>query len=204
MFLQIPQCREEVSRSHTILIGALVRLGECAGLHRGASDLGMSPSEKQVRRLLWHEICFLDIRAAESQGPQPTIREDEADTPLPSNTNDSELDDPSQTLSNSRWTDATFSLIRYECYAVHRLVLRQRVAIDNKTIDLASVRHEVNRRKRTIKEKYLRHLDEHVPIQRCAKLVGRILTARFDALLLQRHLQDANQRSEVEHELQHT
>lgn len=162
----------------------------------------MSPTEMQERRLLWHQICFLDIRTAEARGPQPSVREEEADTPLPWNVDDTEIDDPSQRVTNTRWTDATFSLMRYECYVVHRLIFRQRIAIDKKKIDLEIVKRQVDHLKRGIEDRYLCRFDERIPIQRCAKLVCQILLARFEPMLLHRHLPDKTHRTKGEHELQ--
>ncbi|KAL2051030.1 hypothetical protein ABVK25_008624 [Lepraria finkii] len=120
----IPQCRAEVSRSHTVLVGALIRLAERAGLHRETKDSAISSAERQVRRLLWHEICFLDFRTAETQGPHPAIRDDEFDTPLPLNVDDIALDATNnQSPFGGHWTDSTFTLIRYECNMVHRALL---------------------------------------------------------------------------------
>jgi hypothetical protein len=182
-----------MSRSHTVLIGALIRLAECADLHREEKGAAISSLERQVRRLLWHQICFLDVRTAEAQGHQPIIRDGEFNTPLPSNIDDTALDALKDIPPFSeRWTDATFTLIRYECNLVHRSIFRKMVQIDNQKIDLKSVRRWVDKRKVSIEEKYLNHLDESIPLQLCAKVVGRLLTAKFNAMLLHRHLREDN------------
>ena len=201
---QIPQCRAEVSRSHTVLVGVLIRLAERAGLHRETKSSAISSAERQVRRLLWHQICFLDLHIAETQGPQPTIKDDEFDTPLPLNVDDIALDTTNnQSPFGGHWTDSTFTLIRYECNMVHRAIFKKREEIYNKTTDLKSVRRWVDKRKTSIEEKYLNHLNERIPIQQCAKVAGRLLTARFNAMLLQRHLQE-DKDTAFQHELQDT
>ena len=86
---------------------------------------------------------------------------------------------------------------------VHRAIFRKRVEIDNKTTDLKSVRRWVDKKKTSIEEKYLNHLNERIPIQQCAKVAGRLLTARFNAMLLQRHLQE-DKDTAFQHELQDT
>ncbi|KAL2036736.1 hypothetical protein N7G274_010531 [Stereocaulon virgatum] len=200
----IPQCRAEISRSHTVLIGALIRLAECADLHRETKGAAISSVERQVRRSLWHQICFLDVRTAEAQGHQPIIRDGEFNTPLPSNVDDTALAALNDLPSFSeRWTDATFTLIRYECNLVYRSIFKKRVQIDNQKIDLKSVRRWVDKRKAYIEEKYLNHLDESIPLQHCAKVVGRLLTAKFNAMLLRRHLWEDNVTA-PQHELQDT
>ena len=161
-----------------------------AGLNRDQSGPGIDPADCQVRRLLWHQICFLDVLTAEAQGPQLAIQEDQFDTSLPLNLKDDALGRPNNEMVPAPiWTDATFSMIRYECSLVHRLIFAQRLAIELGQIDLETVRHMVNVQKTRIERSYLQYLDETVPIQRCAKLVGRLFTTRFDAILLQRHSQ---------------
>ena len=149
----------------------------------------MGPIDCQVRRLLWHQICFLDLLAAEAQGHQPVIRCDEFETPLPLDIKDDALDRPNESIPALGWTDATFSIIRYECYMVHRLIFEQGLAIENGQTNLKNVQHLVSVQRVRIERQYLQYLDEAIPIQRCAKIVGRLLTARFDAILLHRHSQ---------------
>lgn len=197
--VQIPQCRTGVSRSSSIIIGLLVRLAKCAGLQCDTGGSSISPEESQVRRLLWHQICFLDLHKAERQGSLPQIRDDDYNTLLPFNVDDITCgyNMPSQ---NSVWTDTTLSLIRYECNMVHRPIFRDQIARDYKARDLKTVQLLVDRRKDEIEENYLSHLDEKVPVQRCAKLVGKLLTTRFDEMSLQGHLtdgEDANFQREI-------
>lgn len=159
-----------------------------AGLNRDPSGPGMDLVDCQVRRLLWHQICFLDTLTGEAQGPQPAIRDDQFDTSLPVNINDNALNCPNnESVHAPIWTDATFSIIRYECCMVHRLIVGQRQALDRGQIDLKTVQHLASVQKARIERQYLQYLDEAIPIQRCAKLVGRLFTARFDAILLHRH-----------------
>ena len=71
---------------------------------------------------------------------------------------------------------------------VHRIIYNHQLGIDFGHIDLKTVRNMVSGHKTRIERQYLQYLDEAIPIQRCAKLVGRLFTARFDAILLHRHL----------------
>ena len=183
--MQIPQCRAEISKSHTAYIGMLSRLARVAGLNRDASSPEMDPVDCQVRRLLWHQIHFLDSLVPEAQGSQPSIRSDEFDTALPLNLRDDSLNRPNHVpILTSEWTDATFSIIRYECCMVQRLIYEQRSAVDNGHTDLKSAEHLVSVQKSRIERQYLQYLNEAIPIQRCAKRVGQLLTAGFDAILL--------------------
>ena len=161
-----------------------------AGLNRDPSGPEMNPVECQVRRLLWHQICFLDLITAEAQGPQLAIRDDQFDTHLPLNIKDDTLDRlGNESVPVSGWTEATFSIIRYECVRLHRIICGQRSEIARGQTDLKTAQHLVSTTKSRIERQYLRHLDEAIPIQRCAKLVGRLVIARFDPILLHRYSQ---------------
>ena len=195
---QIPQCRAKILRSHTAFVRELIRLAKCAALDRDASGPEMDPVDCQVRRLLWHQVCFLDLITTEAQGIQPAIHDNEFNTSLPLNIKDDALDQLSdQSFSPSGWTEATFSLIRYECGMVHRFIIAQDSAIQQGQTDLKTVQHLVNVQKMRIERQYLQYLDDTIPIQRCAKFVLQLFTARFDAILLQE-----NSRFDVKSELQ--
>lgn len=146
-----------------------------------------------MRSLLWYQICFLDFKTAEAQGPHPSIRADDFDIALPLNVHDDafEFGTPSwQQVPRDKngWTDVTLSLIRYECNEIHRLIFRGRIEIDRKTLTLHDLRARVEARKRLIQTKYLQYLDASIPIQRYAGLVATLLMSRCDSMLLYRHL----------------
>lgn len=111
----IPLCRAEVSRAHSALVGTAIRLAECLGLHRDGSHYNMSAVETHVRRIIWHQLCFLDMRTCEATGPRPQIRQDDFDTEYPLNVNDDDLlQNPAPTEDKPYATDMTFFRIRTE------------------------------------------------------------------------------------------
>lgn len=113
------------------------------------------------------------------------------ETSLPLNINDVAFDVYiSQPPPTFCWTDATVSLVRYACYTVHRLILRQSAAEKKGLTDFKSIKLLINNRKKDTEQRYLVHLDDNIPLQRCGKLAGRLLTARFDNMLLNQHLRE--------------
>tara|TARA_R110002003_G_scaffold48_18_gene4068 strand:- start:13015 stop:14145 length:1131 start_codon:yes stop_codon:yes gene_type:complete len=143
--------------------------------------------------LLWYQICFLDFKTAEAQGPHPSIRSDDFDIALPLNVDDDAFEFGSplwkqHPTSINGWSDVTLSLIRYECNEIHRFIFRGRIEMDRKHITLHDLRARVEARKRQIQTKYLQYLDASMPIQRYAGLVATLLMARCDSMLLYRHL----------------
>ncbi|KAF2176798.1 fungal-specific transcription factor domain-containing protein [Zopfia rhizophila CBS 207.26] len=206
----IPLCRAQISRATSVVVGALVRLAQCIGIHRIShnSAHSLTPYQRHVRSLLWYQICFLDFKTAEAQGPHPSIRSDDFDIPLPLNVDDDVFEFGSSKWQHhptpvQGWTDVTLSLIRYECNELHRLIFRGRIEMDRKALTLHDLRARVDARKRQIHAKYLQFLDAHVPIQRYAGLVATLLMSRCDSMLLYRHLPQTSlqPRSESENRL---
>ncbi|KAL9582156.1 MAG: hypothetical protein Q9212_003464 [Teloschistes hypoglaucus] len=198
----IPQCRGEISRTQASLVGALVRLAQCAGLHRDASNTDTSPLECHLRSLLWYQICFLDFHTCEVHGPQSMIHDDDFDTPLPLNVNDLAFEISTIPVACADWTDATFSLIRFEITKVHKTVFRERTALSKKTTELSTARSKIESQIQAIKSKYLDNLDDRILIQRCAKLAATSLLSRSTPMLLQIFLK-LDDFSDTQRKLQH-
>ena len=155
------------------------------GLHRDGTEYGFGPVETHVRRLIWYQICFLDIRTAESQGPRPHIRADEFDTQFPLNVDDESLESGRPpTTSAQKWTDMTLSLIRMECNEMCRIVWIDRPRLEKKKISLTAVLGKIENFRKTIREKYLCLVDDNVPVQRLGRHVCEIVTLRMHIMVL--------------------
>jgi len=158
----IPLCRAAVSRAHSVLVGAAIRMAECMGLHRdGDSTYGMNPLETHIRRLIWHHLCFLDIRTCEAQGPRPTIRRDDFDTRLPLNVDDVDLHASGKPPKGAdRWTDVTFSLIRFEINEMMRTIWIDRPRIERRRLSLTAVLSKIETFKTNMAAKYDHLMDD--------------------------------------------
>ncbi|KAL2064811.1 hypothetical protein VTL71DRAFT_3951 [Oculimacula yallundae] len=184
----IPLCRAEMSRAHSVLLGAAIRMAECMGLHRDGLTYGMNPLETHVRRLVWHQLCFLDIRTCEAQGPRPTIRRDEFDTKLPLNVNDSDLRPTGKAPAGAdQWTDTTFSLIRFEINEMMRTIWIDRPRIERRKISLTAVLSKIETFRANMAAKYDHLIDDKIPVQKCAKLVKALLMSRLHIMVLHRY-----------------
>ncbi|KAI4244953.1 MAG: hypothetical protein LQ352_006675 [Teloschistes flavicans] len=169
----IPLCRTEVSRSHSALVGTALRIAECMGLHRDGTDYGLNPVDTLVRRLIWYQICFLDIRTCEAQGPRPHIRVDEFDTQFPLNVDDVDLERlMPPTSSVHRWTDMTLALIRMECNEMCRVVWVDRPRLEKRKISLTAVLGKIESFRKTMKDKYLCLVDDNLnPADRLRQII---------------------------------
>jgi len=177
-----------LSRAHSVLLGAAIRMGECMGLHRDGEVYGMSPLETHVRRLIWYQLCFLDIRTCESQGPRPTIRQDDFDTKLPLNVDDADLRPFGKPPPPAdRWTDATFALIRFEINEMMRTLWIDRPRIEQRKISLTAVLTKIETFKSNMAAKYDHLMNDQVPLQKYAKTVKAVLSGRFHMMVLHRY-----------------
>ncbi|KAI1262973.1 hypothetical protein F5Y18DRAFT_429446 [Xylariaceae sp. FL1019] len=184
----IPLCKAEVSRAHSVLVGAAVRMAECMGLHRDGEAYGLTPIETHVRRLVWHQLCFLDIRTCEAQGPKPVIRRDDYDTKLPLNCTEEELaraapGAPPPEPSDA-WTTNTLPLIRFEINEMMRIIWVDRRRLELRRTTLTLVLTKIENFRRRMSEKYDHLLDVSIPVQRYAKCVMYLLTYRLHIMVL--------------------
>lgn len=184
----IPMCRSEMSRAHSVLVTMAIRLGECMGLHRDPKDIfGASPVEAHVRRAVWYQLCFLDIRTNEAQGPRPSIRRDDYDTKFPYNINDADLLSANPQDSDTAWTDMTISRMRFECNEMHRVVFVDRQRLEKKQISLTHVLGKIESFRKAMEAKYYPLFDPAVPIKSYARVVMEILILRMHIGVLHRY-----------------
>lgn len=172
------------------------------GLHRDGQAYGLSPVDTHVRRLIWHQLCFLDIRTCEAQGPRPVIRRDEYDTKLPLNCDEMELTHVSPGPVNSdHWTTNTISIIRFEVNEMMRIVWTDRRRLEARKTTLTAVLTKVEHFRRKMSEKYDHMLDMENPLQRYARVVMHLLTYRLHVMVL--HPYHSNAASAMPPKLSH-
>ncbi|SCO87111.1 probable C6 transcription factor [Fusarium oxysporum] len=85
------QSRENDMAKTWTLFGLDHKMTLSQGLHRESSlfiSTGMDVVRVEIRRRLWHQICHLDYRSAESRGQEPTISDEDFTTFLPRNISD--------------------------------------------------------------------------------------------------------------------
>lgn len=178
-------CRGEVSRTHSVLVGAAVRLAECAGLHCDGTVYGMNPLETHIRRLIWHQLCWLDIRTCEAQGPKPGIRKDDFDTLLPTNVDDVDMrSDEGHPVDRDRWTDTTFVRMRFLINEFMRFIWIERPKLQRGEATLTYILTEIEKFRTLMNAKYDRLFDDRIPIQKHAKLVKCVLLSRLHVMVL--------------------
>ncbi|KAL1594909.1 hypothetical protein SLS59_008459 [Nothophoma quercina] len=165
------------------------------------SAYGAPPIECQVRRLVWHQICFLDLRTCEATGPRPQIRSDDFDTRLPLNIDDIDLDraehgDRSIDVENDRiyFTDITISRMRFECYDMHRFLWVERPKLGKKRkegerkVTISSLLARIQSFRARMEKTYLPMLSRTAPLHALASQIYGILSNRLYIHILQNYL----------------
>lgn len=169
-----------------MLVGAAVRMAECMGLNRdGSKAYNLNPLETHTRRLIWHQLCFLDIRTCEAQGPKPAIRREDYDTWLPENFEEDQLiNDAYSARPCEGWTSTLLPLIRFEINEMMRTIWADRRKLESRKTTLTQVLFKIEKFRKRMLENYDRLLNERVPIQRYAKLVMHLLMYRLHVMVL--------------------
>ncbi|SPO03251.1 uncharacterized protein DNG_05933 [Cephalotrichum gorgonifer] len=161
-----PQFLGEISRSHSVYISAVIRHFQLAGLDKPAER---DPETKRNLKLhLWHHLLFLNIRATEAVGPSGSL-----------------LDDTTAELPVMRSPDDIVSIVRYECYRLHRWVFRERDRVAAGNLAVERLAEEGEKRIHDIRTRCLDHLDHRVPLQKYAHLVGTLMLARAKSMISQ-------------------
>lgn len=163
------------------------------GLHRDPTTYSSSVVEIHVRRLVWHQICFLDLRTCEATGPRPQIRRDEYDTRFPLNVDDVDLDraeERGEVVSEDRayFTDMTISRMRFECYEMHRLLWVERPKMDRreKKTSITALLSRIQAFKAAMEKTYLPMLNKSIPLHVLAMEMYGILSDRMYLMVLQK------------------
>lgn len=153
----------------------------------------LSPVEMFTRRLIWHQICFLDIRTCEATGPRPQIRSDDFDTKFPLNVNDEDLEngqDPKEDSKN--FTDMTIAKIRFECNEMLRHIWHTRPRIAKKKTTLTALLSSIQKFQQKMEQIYLPMLDRRVPLHFLASQIYGIFSARFYVTVLNKYASNSS------------
>jgi hypothetical protein len=158
------------------------------GLHRDGTHYGLSPVEVHVRRIIWYQLCFLDVRTCESTGPRPQIRKDDFDTHFPLNVNDEDLESANPPMVDSdHWTDMTLCRLRFEINEMHRVIWMERPRLEKKKTSLTAVLGKVQQFISATDKRFMPMFDKDKPIHNMALITYRLLTLRMHIMVLHRY-----------------
>ncbi|KAJ5826916.1 Transcription factor [Penicillium robsamsonii] len=170
-------------RSGWILHGVTIRAAQSIGLQRDGKYFKLPQVECEIRRRTWWYIQSADARVAEDHGLS-VPENNYGDTDLPLNIDDQNISNTTiaPAVSQSRWTELTFSLIVME-------INRGRPALLRSLVGAADPERLIAEFKGKIQDKYLQHSDPDIPIQRFGFLLGRLLLTKCEVCIRQKQLQ---------------
>lgn len=192
LFLTIAR-RHDDSKFCWTMTSLVVRIAQALGLHRDGVQLGLPPFEVEMRRRLWWCIMALDLRSAEELGSDLSVGDKSFDTQLPSNINDTDIDENTAEMPVSRngRTDSACCLVRYEICALARKL--HTITTDMGEVSRENVVTSLEERERMLTEvyerverKFLSHaMTDNDPLFWVASMVARIIMSKIGLLIYQ-------------------
>ena len=154
--MKLPLYTEHVNCEHSTLIAIAIRIGQSMGLYRDGKRQGLSPLETHIRRLVWFQLCFLDIKTSEAQGPCPIIRQAEFDTRMPFNIDDDQIPNsyPVPITAPTKWTGMTFMIMRFEFNEMCRYILFELPGVESGAVSLATLLCKIKKFESAMRDKY--------------------------------------------------
>ena len=159
------------------------------GLNREGTHYGYDAIETQVHRMIWHQLCFLDVRVCEAQSPRARIRKDEFDTRFPLNVEDSDLRKSDlSSEGNDTWTSMTLSIARMECNEKIREIYaarqRPRQGDESESAYIKKMLKTISSFQQYMEKKYHPMTDDRIPIQHYTRLIIKLHCRRMHGIVL--------------------
>lgn len=179
--------RGEISRKHSILVSAAIRVGRSLGLNNEPQLEGLNFIETQIRRTLWYQLCMLDLRTAHAYGPHPEISPDEYSTELPVNINDADLTTGDVFyVDRPEYTDMTFVLIMFEGYETQRTLHLEQTGMARNDVNLQNALCKITNFKGMMDAKYIPMFtcSDHAPTKQAAEVMLHMLISRCFVMVL--------------------
>ena len=159
------------------MTGLAVRIAHALGLHLetygGKYLFPHEPFEREMRRRLWWQICNLDRHASADRGSDPIITPNSFSTQLPLHVNDIDLipGDPREVCPRNEYTDFTISLVIHEVFDIERrlnyVLAGESDSLNERSDDPLDMRRYWGLVfEQRVQDKYLRHCNMAIPIQR--------------------------------------
>ncbi|CEN61084.1 hypothetical protein ASPCAL07750 [Aspergillus calidoustus] len=178
----------QITRAHSVLSGMLVRQAECMGLHRDPTEFGFSLIESHVRRLIWYQVCYLDLKTSEVQGPRAFIHHDGYTTQLPL--------DMALLNKGAVWNDLILSMIRFECQEMQRRCYTHRNRVDLKRMTLTKAVSKIDEFRVAMDAKYGPYINgpSQTPMQKMSSLLLKLWVSLLYILPLHRYMNSVTYR----------
>ncbi|KAL6921554.1 hypothetical protein FSST1_005580 [Fusarium sambucinum] len=164
------------------LTGLVLRLSKGAGLHREDNSDQRNQLQREIRRRLWWQICFVDSASRRPDASDLSITPASFSTGLPTNTNDIDLDSSTSQLPNPNQdsTGVTLCLIRCELW-----YLTQAIRAD-RTKSLETRLGLFNALKQKVENTYFQHLQPSKPLDSFIRTMAKLFFAKVELVIRRR------------------
>jgi hypothetical protein len=158
------------------------------GLHRDPTEFGFSPVECHVRRLIWYQVCYLDLKSSEVQGPRAFIHHDGYTTQLPL--------EMSSLNNGAVWNDLILSIIRFECQEMQRRSYTYRNRVDLKRMTMTNAVAKIDEFRIAMDVKYGPYINSATqnPMQKMSGLLLKLWVSLLYILPLHRYMNSVTYR----------
>lgn len=174
------------TRSAWFLAGLLVRVAVSMKLHRDGSHVAnITPFEKEMRRKLWWQMCFIDSRSEDVQVSEYKISEAMFDTKVPANIDDANLDPVMSEMPvlAERWTDMSVFLIQCEIWKLSRRLQSVTTASSSLPPSIEKKIELFQQSQTRIEDTYLKHLSPNRPLHSFVATNTRLFLTKVDLIL---------------------
>jgi len=151
----------------------------------------INPFDTELRRRLWYQLLFLDLRAAEARGCLSAVLQ--YDTRPPTHLNDSDIY-PEMTeypKPATGLTEMTVPLMRYEVLRLGRRL--QATGCRDIVISPQAKRNLIEKVQKDINEKYMQYCEGAGPFYEYAAKVVNLMIGRTNLVVYQDKIQAASQ-----------
>ncbi|RBR20723.1 uncharacterized protein FIESC28_05240 [Fusarium coffeatum] len=174
------------------LTGLVLRLAKGAGLHREGDENQYNQLQRETRRRLWWQICFIDSASRRPDASDLSISPASFSTGLPTNSNDIDLDGSTAQIPNPDQgsTGVTLCLIRCELW-----YLTQAIRAD-KTSSIETRLGLFNALKEKVEKTYFQHLQQDLAWDSFIRTMAKLFFAKVE-LVIRRQSRDQEPTDEL-------
>ncbi|KAF5676804.1 hypothetical protein FHETE_1997 [Fusarium heterosporum] len=164
------------------LTGLVLRLAKSAGLHLEDDHNQYNQLEREIRRRLWWQICFIDSSSRRADAQDLSITPASFSTGLPTNTNDVDLDGSTTQLPSPDQgsTAVTLCLIRCELWYLTQAIRADQSNSQGTRLSL------FNALKEKVEKTYFQHLQSNKPWDSFITAMAKLFFAKVELVIRRR------------------
>jgi len=173
------------------MLGLAFRIAQSMAIDRDGELFKLKPFDTELRRRLWYQLLFLDLRGAEARGCLSTVLQ--YDTRPPTNANDSDIfpDMTEYPKPRTGLTDMTVSLMRIEAARLGRRL--QATGFRDTILPPPAKRQLIEKVQKDINEKYMQYCHGAGPFYEYTSKVVNMILSRTNLVVYQDKIRTASQ-----------